>query len=412
MLELNECGFLEEMGWLGNKLSPSPIVFYDFNGIPRYYDFIVYDAEKKPVGVVSIHAQKKASTIIRAISKTIPEYNTVLTKFNLENAVFFIDWMGNKYVGVLSKNKETPQLIINISTKNQLTNRELKEPTEREIIKEMELDVLPRLIKYDERCFTNVPEELLMNEETQVEVNFAKNFTVSQATDSLKASLERTEKEAQLYWNTISDQEKLILNTPDEGLTNSSKFLGRFFRRIFSKVDRTCHSLKKYDINKSYRKGKTDWCGPWACGYILYANQKVDKYDFFVDCAASVGELGVGNFSLRLLGKPMTPVEMSWSMPIASKNKIWINPVLCFADLFAYDQIKHYNKPALRLCGVNGSLHWTLAYGTRQTGSWLWRNYYFLQIDNGAKVGNNGDINNSAHYTSVDWWNPWLMVWD
>ena len=71
-----------------------------------------------------------------------------------------------------------------------------------------------------------------------------------------------------------------------------------------------------------------------------------------------------------------------------------------------------YKKPAIRLCGYSGQLHWTLAYGAKQTGSWLWRNYYFFQIDNGAKVGVPGDKKNGGNYTKVDWWNPWLMVWD
>ncbi len=39
----------------------------------------------------------------------------------------------------------------------------------------------------------------------------------------------------------------------------------------------------------------------------------------------------------------------------------------------------------------------------KQTGSWLWRNYYFLQIDNGAKVGVPGDKKNGGNYTKVDW---------
>ena len=82
----------------------------------------------------------------------------------------------------------------------------------------------------------------------------------------------------------------------------------------------------------------------------------------------------------------MTPGEMGRTMPIASNGKIWI--------------------------GSGGQLHWTLAYGAKQTGSWLWRNYYFLQIDNGAKVGVPGDKKNGGNYTKVDWWNPWLMVWD
>ena len=169
-------------------------------------------------------------------------------------------------------------------------------------------------------------------------------------------------------------------------------------------------NFNTYGRKHFYRRGGA--CGPWVCGYILYVNQGKDKYDFFYNNASSFGEFGILNFALRLFGRPMTPGEMGRTMPIASNGKIWINPALCFADLFAYDQIKHYKKPAIRLCGSGGQLHWTLAYGAKQTGSWLWRNYYFLQIDNGAKVGVPGDKKNGGNYTKVDWWNPWLMVWD
>ncbi|MRZ86305.1 hypothetical protein GKD41_12930 [Odoribacter splanchnicus] len=187
--------------------------------------------------------------------------------------------------------------------------------------------------------------------------------------------------------------------------------MGRLFRRIFSRTDKSLKWIDKYDDRKHfYRRGGA--CGPWVCGYILYVNQGKDKYDFFYNNASSFGEFGILNFALRLFGRPMTPGEMGRTMPIASNGKIWINPALCFADLFAYDQIKHYKKPAIRLCGSGGQLHWTLAYGAKQTGSWLWRNYYFLQIDNGAKVGVPGDKKNGGNYTKVDWWNPWLMVWD
>ena len=143
------------------------------------------------------------------------------------------------------------------------------------------------------------------------------------------------------------------------------------------------------------------------------ANQGKDKYDYFYNNASSYGGAGILNFALRIVltSRAITPSEMAWTMPVASNGKIWINPALCFADLFAYDQIKHYKKTAIRLCSSSGQLHWTLAYGAKQTGSWLWRNYYFLQIDNGAAVGIPGSKTNGANYTKAQWWNPWLMVW-
>ena len=229
--------------------------------------------------------------------------------------------------------------------------------------------------------------------------------------EALSFAKELNDKEKINLVRYISAYEQELLETSDEELNNESKLFGRLFRRIFSRTDKSLKWIDKYDDRKHfYRRGGA--CGPWVCGYILYVNQGKDKYDFFYNNASSFGEFGILNFALRLFGRPMTPGEMGRTMPIASNGKIWINPALCFADLFAYDQIKHYKKPAIRLCGSGGQLHWTLAYGAKQTGSWLWRNYYFLQIDNGAKVGVPGDKKNGGNYTKVDWWNPWLMVWD
>lgn len=137
----------------------------------------------------------------------------------------------------------------------------------------------------------------------------------------------------------------------------------------------------------------------------------VDKYQFFENNASTVGELGPLNYLLRVFGRPMTPVEMSWTMSIASCGKISINPTLRFKDETAYNHICN-NKPAIRLCSSKGGLHWTLAYSAKQTGNRAWRNYYFLQIDNGQKVDvpNPKDMDDGNNYNRVDWWNPWLMV--
>lgn len=78
----------------------------------------------------------------------------------------------------------------------------------------------------------------------------------------------------------------------DEELNNESKFFGRLFRRIFSRTDKSLKWIDKYDVKKhSYRRGGA--CGPWVCGYILYANQGKDKYDFFYNNASFWGELGI-----------------------------------------------------------------------------------------------------------------------
>ena len=62
---------------------------------------------------------------------------------------------------------------------------------------------------------------------------------------------------------------------------------------------------------------------------------------------------------------------------------------------------------------ANGQLHWTLACGAVANGSYLWRNYKFLQIDNGTLITDEErDINKEINYTAVQVWNPWFLVYD
>ena len=53
-------------------------------------------------------------------------------------------------------------------------------------------------------------------------------------------------------------------------------------------------------MTKSILIERGDACGPWGCGYILYANQGKDKYDFFYNNASSFGELCILNFALQI----------------------------------------------------------------------------------------------------------------
>ncbi len=420
ILELKETGLMSDMNWTGCQLSELPITIYDLNSKPRYYDFIVYDAEKKFIGTVRTYAKKEHSTVIEGVYSKTFEYNTILSKSsNSSTPTIFMDWKGDKYVGIKSKFGDKPHKVVDING-DDIEQSNIQELEGIQIIDYMEKNVLPQIIvkeKEKEKVFSNIPQSLLHNSKIANKINLSKQVNIADVRDSMVVRLEKNKKETKNYWNTLSEHEEALLEADDSEITSDSKYFGRLFRRIFSRVDKSLHYLKKYDKEKySYRRG--GWCGPWACGYIVYVNQKKDKYDFFESCAATFGELDIqhslygSNIFLRLFGKPLTPVEMSWSMPIASKGKIWINPIPLYQDMCAYDQIKHYGKPALRLCNVGLSLHWTLAYGAKQTGSWGWRNYYFLQIDNGAKVGIPNNAKNKNNYQRVDWWNPWLMVWD
>lgn len=412
LLELIGSGMNEEMNWEGYKLSDTPVVLYGFDNKPKFYDFIVLDAEGKMKGTVTAYARKNASTMIKAVSQEIKDYGRTLSKAGSTSASIFVDWMGESYVGLRGKAGDIPSEVINAETGEAADS--MKELNGEEIIETMKDHVLPELLTKDFSSFEGI-ENKEENADLLEEVEAAKSLTLETLTDSLSLSLKSNTKNTEAFWNEMDEEIDKVNKMDDSEIINDSgkSIFSRLFRRIFSKVDRSTSYLSKY-VNSGTYKGPSSgavWCGPWVCGYICYVNTGQNKYNYFVNCASSFGELGVLNFALRIFGRPLTPSEMSWSMPIASGGKIHISPFLWFSDFSAYDQIHHHHKPALRLCAKNGDLHWTLAYGSFQSGNYFWRNYYFLQQDNASK-GVYKNPNNKSNYSRVDWWNPWLMVWD
>lgn len=412
LIELIGSGIHGEMNWEGYKLSDTPVVLYGFDNKPKFYDFIVLDAEGSMKGTVTAYARKHSSTMIKSISHEIKDYGKTLSKANSTSASIFVDWMGDSYVGIRGKAGNTPSTVINTETGQAVS--EMKELNGEEIVETMKVNVLPELLTKDFTGFDGL-ENIGDNTDLLEEVEAAKSMTLEILADSLNSSLKNDTRNTIAFWSEMDKEIDKVNKMDDSEIINDSgkSIFSRLFRRIFSSVDRTPSYLSKYVNSGTYRgpSSGTIWCGPWACGYIYYVNTGKNKYSYFEDCASSFGELGILNFALRLMGKPLTPAEMSWSMPIASGGKIHISPFLWFSDFAAYDQIEHNHKPALRLCSKGGGLHWTVAYGTFQSGNYFWRNYYFLQQDNSSR-GVWQDPTNKSNYSQVDWWNPWLMVWD
>jgi hypothetical protein len=197
---------------------------------------------------------------------------------------------------------------------------------------------------------------------------------------------------------------------------------------LFTGVDQSRYYIDKYTnyTGTEYlgtNNASDRYCGPWACGYLMWIkeNQTGNKYSAFYNLAPTFGEFRFLNFVLRAFGRPMTPTEMSWSLPAVSGGRIWFAKTWLFNNSAAYDYIKLTKKPAIRLCAASngGGLHYTVAVGTRRTGSIFAETFYFLQHDNhdhgenyfgdGKKL-NKRDYNNE--YKTVEWWNPWFLVVD
>ena len=429
LLEMQATGFIEQMNWNGFHLSEKPIVFYNLSSVPKYYDYIALDSENEPIGTIRVTATKEKSTALKGMFSKTFNYNEMLSKSSATHPSFFIDWKGTEFVGMKSKSGEAPKQLIAAESGNLISQSQVKELSNQEIVDVLSEGLLPALLPKDERAFQNIPEHLIQNDTIREEIEYARNLNITMVKDSLQLALVRTEKEAKAFWNAIDEIEEDLKNTTDEELTNAdSKFFRRirnWIRRVFNfNTNTDTHYIQKYgDFNKISSYGRLkQWCGPWVCGYIVYVNQGIDKYQFFEDCSSTFGEFGIVNNLFRYLNsfpdaktRAMFPAEISWSMPIASGRKIWVNPAPIMNNLHAYSHIRYQKKPALRLCAAEGELHWTLAFGARATGNYFWRNYYFLQIDNGTTIkeeNRNRVISDSKHYTAVDWWNPWYLVYD
>lgn len=398
-------GMDSELGWKGCKLGEIPVVIYGFDNKPKFYDFIVYDAENNVKGTITAYAKRKSSTMIRAVTQGIKNYTGQLSKAGL-TASLFMDWSGTEYVGVRGKAGDIPTAVIDAETGEQAET--MTELTDEEIIEILKNELLPALTVNDNTIdFSEITDDSLL-----LDFDFAKNISIEDMVDSLKISLADEIENTEAFWADMQGLIDEVDSISDEDIIDESGKAWKIFRRIFSKVDRSKTYLSKYNAKSYFGTSGSIACGPWVCGYIYYVNYGQNKYDYFYNCASTVGEFGLANVAFRLMNqRAMTPAEMSWSMAAASNGKIKINPTLKFNDFAAYDQIHHYKSPALRLCSSNKSLHWMLAYGTYQSGNYFWRNYYFLMHDNHSH-GEYQNPTDSKNYHQVDWWNPWLMVRD
>lgn len=77
LLELDASGFRQELEWEGYTLSKMPVSIYGFDSKPKYYEFIVKDAEGYEVGTVNIEARRKSGAIVNKLSKDIRDYNSM-----------------------------------------------------------------------------------------------------------------------------------------------------------------------------------------------------------------------------------------------------------------------------------------------------------------------------------------------
>jgi hypothetical protein len=435
LVELMATGMDKEMGWEGCKIEQLPVVIYGFDNRPKYYDFIVTDAEKQIAGTITVYARRTASTSIRKVSDGVKEYRSTLSKSNEFSASFFEDWTGISYLGLRGKSGDEPELVINALTGETV-----------EGIKELDgEEIITTLMRGNFASIQNgIPGNIDISEDDpnyndimQAIANYSElEKTPKDIEAALYAALSEQTAKTEAFWSALRELIPEIESIEDEEESvgiDSKGWLSSLISAIVHKVtvlfttgvntDTSRYYIDKYtNYSETFRfQVHPNECGAWACSYLVWIkeNKSGDTFNSFRSVSSSFGECGICNLALRPIfepigGRPMTPAEMVWSLPIISKGKIWMVSTYNLNDSVAYEHIKKLKKPAIVFCESGNQGHYKVAVGARATGTIFSETFYFLFQENnnggGNKEGNSIRRDADKFYQTVEWWNPWFLI--
>lgn len=355
----------QDYGWVDCTLSSEPIIVYYFDNKPLYYDFIVLDQAGTPKGSVSVHARKTEVMQIAQIGTDLSQYNAIAGG-STPNNVFFADKSGHRYIA--NRNQTKTPLFSGKDAQTGEIITSLKPITDEDKIETLKTEILQQV--YDD------PQEL------------------DQIVASITERVAELKKEAAMFWELANQNKEDIMS-----FTKSQVYaqnLTRMFKNtqisdiINNQPDTIVESTpirRKLTINQSKDKkltwinefeakskiyGQGSFCGQYGCAFILgaygYKTIKTDSIRF---------EIGKGPMRVRDLSRVLARYSNNYLGVHRTERSAW--------DVYWY--IIQNKTPSFKLTTSHGELHWTIIYGCYRVKRMLTTKYYFMQIDNGAIIG-------------------------
>ena len=96
-----------ELEYSSHDVSERPVILYDFDSTPRYYEFIVTGEDGAPLSTICTYARKEQPAVVAFILPYIREYNTIGTKFS-GTQTFVLNYPGQLYYGLTTRSGEAP----------------------------------------------------------------------------------------------------------------------------------------------------------------------------------------------------------------------------------------------------------------------------------------------------------------
>jgi len=407
LIEFLAAGYDNDMDWVGYKFNPLPVVIYGFDNKPKFYDFIVLDAEEQPVGTITVHARRASTTSIRSISSGVKDYREALSKAGFQ-ASFYEDWRGNSYLGLRGKSGDTPDAVINITTGENAVG-----------ITELEgTDIISALLQ--DNFYMQIVSEnngSSFGSETDIEMAL-QNVFAKQA------------QNVEEFWSIINEllPEIESIGDEDEIIDSSGKFIVAFITRILYSVvssilgvDTNRYFIEDYtSYTTNYNPVSGAWCGPWAVAYLQWINsgRTSNTYNKALD------------YTSWLLGKifggePMTPSDFNRALQHVSNNTMYITTNKdVFDQISVYSRIKNDRKPVAVVSEppigkkvLEVGVHWYIAVGARAVNNW---SFHFLlqenhnngdnRINTRASLINNNRRDDNTSYRELPIWSIWYNV--
>ena len=101
---------LLEMNIDDKELSPLPVLLYDFDSSPQYYEFIVLDSSGQPTGTLCTYARKDQAGVIAYILPYLRNYQTLGVKSQQMQA-FAHQYPSEIFYGMATRSGEAPQAL-------------------------------------------------------------------------------------------------------------------------------------------------------------------------------------------------------------------------------------------------------------------------------------------------------------
>ena len=456
-----------DLHWTGYKLSDKPVLIFGFDNKPKYYEFIVYDAENKPSGTIITNARKTEHSLVKSTINQVRNYGLIGSKGSFDNTQIYSSDGLNFYTGNYTSNAAKPNTVFDFQA-----NVEIQTPQEFSKSQLVTMLKSTNLMKYNDLLKMN---DTCQNSDLKSAINIRLNyFNPTAYNEMIDKKFQEDSNAIYSFWQNIDKASDTLLNINDSAIyaqlgkgfwdwlgdVIGSVFVGPITRTQATKYEKFAGKLPDgSDFNtvvSNLLPGRNIWCGPSACNWIYYANTGLMNYNFFESGAGQdnfsyfknldgntvanwfgnvfnplVGKNIVDYFLSQILinsvvngltrvgvipGKALTTNDMSATMDYITNGRVIINPFMSLGAGAVYQNCEQ-GRPSIMLVLSNefikGGPHWVNVYKAKRTVFTLFTNYEFTIFDNGYITNNNGS-NTSWDFGwlgSSNPYNPTTKTW-